>query len=131
MAYNILIVDDSGAMRSVIKRTVEMSGIEVGQYYQADSGKTALETLEKEWIDLVLTDINMPEMNGIEMIEHMAANGLLSSIPVIVVSTEASKTRIKQLKEKGVKGYVHKPFTPEQISNEITKVIGVCHAGND
>ncbi len=131
MAYNILIVDDSAAMRSVIKRTVEMSGVEVGQYYESDSGKTALEVLEKEWIDLVLADINMPVMNGIEMTERMAESDSLNSIPVIIVSTEASETRIKQLKEKGIKGYVHKPFTPEQIRNEITKVIGVCHAGND
>ena len=131
MSYNILIVDDSSTMRTVIKRTVGMAELPIGQFYEAGSGKEALAVLEEQWIDLVLADINMPEMNGIEMTEKMQANEKTKNIPVIVVSTEASTTRIEQLKEKGVKGYVHKPFTPEKIRDEIVKVLGVCHAGNE
>ena len=130
MAYNILIVDDSATMRSIIKRTLGMAALDVGEYFEAGNGQEALQVLEREWIDVVLADINMPVMNGIELTQRMQASEALRGIPVVVVSTEASTTRIDELKAKGVKGYVHKPFTPEAIRDVITQVLGVCHAGN-
>jgi len=123
MAYNILIVDDSATMRTVVKRTVDMSGLNIGTFYEAENGKHALELLKENWIDLVLADINMPIMDGIEMTEHMQTDPELCRIPVIVVSTEASSARIEELKGKGVKGYVHKPFTPEKIRDVINHVL--------
>jgi two-component system, chemotaxis family, chemotaxis protein CheY len=123
MSYNILIVDDSCAMRTVIKRTVEMAELPIGEIYEAGSGKEGLEVLMEQWIDLVLADINMPEMTGIEMTERMQADDEMRNVPVIVVSTEASTTRIEQLKAQGARGYVHKPFTPEQIRDEIIRVL--------
>ena len=123
MSYNILIVDDSCAMRTVIKRTVGMAELPIGEIYEAGSGKEGLEVLREQWIDLVLADINMPEMTGIEMTERMQADEEMRNVPVIVVSTEASTTRIEQLKAQGARGYVHKPFTPEQIRDEIIRVL--------
>ncbi len=124
MAYNILIVDDSATTRAVVKRTVMMSGVDVGEIFQAENGKVALDVLDQNWVDLVLADLNMPEMNGIEMTQKMQAQTETQSIPVVVVSTEASTTRIEELKKHGVKGYVHKPFTPEDIRNVLTELLG-------
>ena len=128
MAYNILLVDDSAAMRAVIKRTIGMADVEVGRLFEAGSGAEALKVLEQEWVDLVLVDINMPEMDGIELTRRICANPDTTNIPVVIVSTEASTTRIQALKEMGIKGYVHKPFTPEQIRDAILEAIGGCHA---
>lgn len=130
MAFKILIVDDSATMRALIKRTINMSGLEIEQLYEAGSGVEALECLEKISVDLILADINMPEMNGIEMTERVLSNPATCSIPVVVVSTEASETRIRELKDNGIKGFVHKPFTPEMIRDVVTEILGACHAGN-
>jgi len=131
MGHNVLIVDDSSTMRSIIKRTLRMADLPLDELLDAGSGKEALEVMAQEEVNLVLADINMPEMSGIEMVEHMQNNENIRDIPVIIISTEASTTRIEELKGKGVKGYVHKPFTPEDIRAVINDVLGVCHAGNE
>ncbi|MGD9245939.1 MAG: response regulator, partial [Desulfobacterales bacterium] len=69
MAYNILIVDDSTPMRAVIKKIVKASGFNVGEFFEATNGREALDILNQEWLDLVLTDYNMPDMNGLELVE--------------------------------------------------------------
>ena len=127
MAFTILIVDDSATMRSVIKRTVRMADMSVGVFLEACGGREALEIMQQQQVNLVLADINMPGMNGIEMIERMHTEQN-TRIPVVVISTEASSDRIKRLQEKGVVGYVHKPFTPETIRDVIFEVIGAYHA---
>ncbi len=131
MAFTILIVDDSATMRSVIKRTVKMANMPLGAFLEAPGGREALDILQREQVNLVLADINMPGMNGIEMIEQMHADDSTRDIPVVVISTEANSDRIKHLKEKGVVGYVHKPFTPEIIRDVIYEVIGAYHAGSN
>jgi len=128
MAFTILIVDDSATMRSVIKRAVKMADMPVGEFLEAPGGRQALDIMQQKQIDLVLADINMPGMNGIEMIERMHADESTRAIPVVVISTEASSARVEPLQEKGVVGYVHKPFTPETIRDVIYEVIGACHA---
>ena len=130
MVYDILIVDDSATMRKVIIRTLKMAELPLGEILEAGSGKDALETLQNRTVDIILADINMPEMTGIEMTEILQADEKTKSIPVIVVSTEASTTRIDELKQIGVKGYVHKPFTPEAIRKVVNDVLGACHVGN-
>ena len=127
MSYNILIVDDSATMRSVIKRTVQLAQLPIDEFLEAGNGIEALEVLQQHSVDLVLTDINMPEMDGFEMTECMQKDQNLQTIPVVVISTEARTTRIDQLKQKGIAGYVHKPFTPEKIRDVINSVLGVCH----
>lgn len=127
MAYNILVVDDSQTMRSMLVKTLRMTELDLGEILVAVNGKDALEKLKDNWIDLVMTDLNMPEMTGLELIDAMAANGLLSSVPVIVISTDGSDARIQQLKLQGVREYVRKPFTPEVISDAIVRVLGGSH----
>ncbi|MGQ9610293.1 MAG: response regulator [bacterium] len=124
MLYNILIVDDSRTTRAVISKTLNLAGVPINELYEAENGKIALDILEKKWIDLVLADINMPEMDGVEMVDRMSKDGLLRTIPVVVVSTEGSQTRIEEMRSKGVKAYVRKPFTPEVIKSIVENILG-------
>jgi len=128
MSYNVLVVDDSTTVRDVIRRTLEMAGVPVSTLYQAANGQEALEVLRSNWVDLVFADINMPVMTGIEMVEKMSEDGLLKTVPVVVVSTDGSTSRIEQLKAKGVSAYVRKPFTPEMIRQVVDEVMGESHA---
>ncbi len=125
MAYNILIVDDSRTTRRVIARTLELAGVPVGDLYQAANGREALEVLHEHWVDVVFSDLNMPEMNGLEMIERMAADEALAAVPVVVISTEGSSERIEKLKRQGIRAYIRKPFQPEQIRDVLRDVLGV------
>lgn len=124
MGYTILIVDDSSVTRAVLKRTIQMTGVDVADFFEACNGSEALTILADNSIDLIMADLNMPQMNGLEMMEKIFANDSTASIPIIVVSTEASMARIKFLQEKGVRGYVHKPFTPESIREVLEEVLG-------
>lgn len=124
MSYKILVVDDSSVVRSVIGKTIKLAQIPVSDIYYAENGKEALQILKDEWVDIVFADINMPVMTGVEMVDRMAEDGLLATVPVIIVSTEGSATRIEQLKKKGVKGYIRKPFTPEKIKAVVTEILG-------
>lgn len=123
MAYNILIVDDSQTMRAVLTKTVEMAGIATGQIFEAGNGQEALDMLEKEWVDIVFADINMPVMNGIEMVEKMVELGYMETTPVVVISTEGSTTRLAALREMGVKGFLRKPISPELFKSVVEGVL--------
>ena len=123
MAVNVLIVDDSAVMRAMIQKTMQLSGLHLGEIHQAANGREGLEALERQWIDLVIADINMPVMTGEEMIEHMQASPNLKTIPTIVISTEGSQTRIDRLQGKGVH-FIHKPFSPEMIRDTVKDVLG-------
>jgi len=125
MALNILLVDDSTTVRAVIARSLELAGVPVGNLHQAANGREALAILGREWIDLVFADINMPVMNGVEMIEKMREDGLLQTIPVIICSTEGSVSRIEQLRASGVRAYIRKPFTPELLRQVVEDTVGV------
>ena len=124
MAVNILVVDDSLPMRSVIMKTIKASGFGAANFYQAPDGAKALEELRNEWMDLVITDYNMPEMNGGELIMEMKKDDDLSSIPVIVVTTEGSKEKVEEFEKMGADAYVKKPFTPEIIKEKLTQLLG-------
>lgn len=127
MAYNVLVVDDSKTIRAVLKKTLGMTGLDIGEIHEAENGKEALDILKDNWIDVVLSDLNMPVMSGVEMVDEMARDGLLASVPVIVISTDGSATRIEDLKKKGIRDYIRKPFTPEMVSEAIEKVLGVVN----
>ena len=127
MALNIMIVDDSPVMRAFIRKVVELTGLDVGEYCNAVDGEDALRLLRERWMDLVLTDINMPRMNGEELVRRMESDDLLRTVPVIVVSTDSSQARIRQLLALGAKGYVTKPFLPEVLRDEVDRVLGVIH----
>jgi len=124
MSLNILIVDDSQIVRRVIKKTLDIAEIPYTELHQAGNGKEALDLLDKNWIDLVFTDINMPIMGGVEMIKKLNADEILKDVPIVVVSTEGSASRIDQLKKNGVSAYLRKPVTPEQLRDIVFDLIG-------
>ena len=125
MALNIMIVDDSPVMRRFLHRVVQLTGLAIGECWEAADGEEALSTLRVRWADLVLTDINMPRMDGEEFVRHLQDDEVLCEVPVIVVSTDATPSRIQRMFDLGAKGYVTKPFSPEALRNEIEKVLEV------
>ncbi len=124
MAFNVLIVDDSASMRKVIRRVLMLSGFDVGSCLEAGDGLEALEVLEREWMDVVVTDINMPNMNGEELLEKLSADAMRCSIPVLVVSTDRSDDRLKRMMALGARGYVTKPFLPETLGAAMAQIMG-------
>jgi len=124
MAFNILIVDDSPAMRRVVRRVVDIAGVDVGNYLEAGNGVEALVVLHNEWVDLIMTDINMPEMDGEELLLEVRNDPALATIPVLVVSTDRSEGRVRQMISLGADGYVSKPFLPATLSQEMYRLLG-------
>ena len=122
MAFRILIVDDSSVTRSVLRKTIHMTGIDVDEILEAGDGIEAIDLLSDNQVDLVMTDINMPRMNGMEMTAAILANEKTCDIPVVIVTTHADDTRINELCVQGVKKYIHKPFTPEKIRDTLQEV---------
>jgi len=125
MAFNILLVDDSLTVRKVIAKALDLANVDIGQLFEAGNGAEALEVLDKEWVDLVFADIMMPVMDGEEFVRKLNESGVIKELPVIVVSSAGSEPRVKRLKELGVRDYIQKPFTPEQIREVVDKVMGV------
>ncbi len=129
MPFNILIVDDSSPMRAVIKKVIKASGFDIGEFHEAGSGKEALQVLDDQWLDVVLSDYNMPEMNGLEMLQKMKQNEMMKDIPVIMVTTEGSSERVDEFMQTGASAYIKKPFTPEQIRTQLQQLLGVPEYG--
>lgn len=129
MTHSILIVDDSATTRAVIKRAVQLSGVDTsGGIHEAANGKLGLDFLSKQPVDLVLADLHMPEMTGVEMTTRMLADERLRKIPVVVVTAEPNTEKLEELKKQGVRGYLRKPFTPEGIRTIISDILGAAHA---
>lgn len=125
MSLNVLLVDDSIVVRSMVKKSLMMVGLPMGEVYQACNGEEGLEVLRQESVDLVILDINMPVMNGEEMLKAMKADPQWEDIPVVVISTEGSQTRIDKLEAMGAR-FVHKPFPPEAVRNVIQTFPRIC-----
>lgn len=125
MAFNILVVDDSKTIRAIIIKILGLISLEIDQIYEAANGNEGLDCLKQNRVDLVLSDLNMPIMNGVEMISRMNQDSSLKEIPVIVISTDGSTKRIEELKKAGIREYIRKPFTPESIGAVIDRVLGV------
>ena len=121
MPFRILIVDDSSVMRAIIARTVGLCGIVDPEVVQAADGAAALACLKASAFDLVLLDINMPVMDGEQLLAAMRADPSLKASSVIVASTESSEPRIRRLRLMGAE-FVHKPFRPEELALAITRV---------
>lgn len=124
MSFNILIVDDSASMRSVIKKVVKVSGFDVGKFFEASDGVEALKVLQDDWVDLVLSDINMPNMNGLELIAKMAEDEIMKTIPAVMITTEGSEEKVKKSKMLGAAGYIKKPFMPKDIKTMLCSIMG-------
>lgn len=124
MSYSILIVDDSLPMRSVIKRTLRAAGYGKSDMLEAANGKEALKVMENAWVDMVITDSNMPVMNGLDFVKAVKKSEMSKDVPVVVISTEGNETRINQFMDCGAAGYITKPFAAEAIRDLIVSILG-------
>jgi two-component system chemotaxis response regulator CheY len=110
-------------MRKVIRKTVSISGFEIGDCWEAGNGREALDILHSCWVDLILADLNMPVMNGLEMLRELKKGELHRHIPVILITTEGSEKRLEEAYALGIKGYIQKPFYPETIRDVLTRIM--------
>jgi two-component system chemotaxis response regulator CheY len=119
MESEILVVDDSAAIRKILQRVLRQTGMSIGTIYEAGDGQEALETLRKQKIDLVLSDINMPKMDGLQLLASVRASAAWRDIPVVMITTEGGETRVAEAVKLGASGYVRKPFTADQIKEKL------------
>ncbi len=118
MGKNVLLVDDSSTMRKIIGRSLRQAGIEFDNIFEAADGLEALAVLDKEKVDIVLSDINMPNMDGISFLREKANRANMKDIPVLMISTETGDDIIGEAKSLGAVGSIKKPFTPDKV-NEV------------
>jgi two-component system, chemotaxis family, chemotaxis protein CheY len=121
----VLLVDDSPVMRRMLLKSLEMAELPIQAVYEAGDGQTALDVLNSNWIDLVLCDINMPLMNGVELMEHISQSAAMGLVPVIVVTTETSEPRLEYLMRLGVRACLSKPFRPEALGEAVRQVLNL------
>jgi two-component system, chemotaxis family, chemotaxis protein CheY len=126
VSFNILVVDDSAVMRAMIIRILRLTGLSLGEIYEAPNGQEGLKVLDDKWVDLALVDINMPVMNGEEMIDNIRNSKTLADLPIIVVSTESNIERVEKIRRKKVE-FVHKPFTPEALRKTVLQLTGISN----
>jgi two-component system, chemotaxis family, chemotaxis protein CheY len=124
MSYNVLIVDDSRSMRKVIRKTLQLSGFSLGECLEASNGQEALEVLEGKWIDLILSDVHMPVMDGLGFIEALRIRDVCKDTPVVFVTTEGNQDTLAKLMSLGASGYIRKPFRPEEIRALLSRIMG-------
>ena len=120
MAKSLMIVDDSATMRKIIIRTIRMSGLEFDRTEEAGNGVEALGKLGSAVVDLILCDINMPEMSGPELVKKVREMPVCANTKIIMVSTESSQELIDGLIASGANGYITKPFTPENFKEKLS-----------
>jgi two-component system chemotaxis response regulator CheY len=118
-----LIVDDSSVMRKIVERALGQAGIPLGKVFEASSGKEGLEVLRRERVGLILSDINMPEMDGLEFLRRLRADGLAEGVPVVMITTESSEEHVRQAILAGAQGYLRKPFTADQVKERVLPLI--------
>jgi two-component system chemotaxis response regulator CheY len=123
MAIDVLVVDDSAVMRSIIIRTLRLSGLPLGKIYQAGNGAEGLQLLAQQRVDLALVDVHMPVMSGEEMIDRLRLSPATAHLPVVVISTEGGEGRVEQLRQKDV-ALLRKPFAPEALRATIDGALG-------
>jgi len=123
MPLDVLIVDDSAAIRKILHRVLVQAELPLGKVHEANDGIEALKTLNENKIGLVLSDINMPNMDGIEMLSKIKGIDALKSVPIIMITTEGSQDKVMQALQLGAAGYVRKPFTPDQIKEKLVGLV--------
>ena len=121
----VLIVDDSAVMRKIVERTLRQGGIEIASVAEAGNGEEGLAVLRKQSVDLILCDINMPGMDGLEMLRTMQQEKLAQQVPVVMITTESSESHVRSALEYGAQAYIRKPFTPEQIQERVMPLVAV------
>lgn len=118
-----LIVDDSSVMRKIVERALRQAGFSLDQVIEAGNGAEALDVLRRETVDIVLSDINMPVMDGLEFVRQLAGIETARGVPVLMITTEGSESHVVEAISCGARGYLRKPFTPEQVKQRVLPLL--------
>ena len=118
-----LIVDDSAVMRKIVERSLRQAGLDALIVHEAGNGNEGLRVLEAQSVDLILSDINMPSMDGLEFVRQIAARHLAPGVPVVMITTESSEEHVKEAISAGARGYIRKPFTAEQVKQRVLSLL--------
>jgi two-component system chemotaxis response regulator CheY len=118
-----LIVDDSGVMRKIVERSLRQAGLELAEVWEAGNGLEALALLQEKTPDLILSDINMPSMDGLEFVRQLRGVESAKGVPVVMITTEGSESRVVEALSCGARGYIRKPFTPEQVKQHVVPLV--------
>jgi two-component system chemotaxis response regulator CheY len=119
----VLIVDDSSVMRKIVERSLRQAGLSISQVLEAGNGAEALATVKDNKVDLILCDINMPVMDGLEFVKLLPGVDNAKGIPVVMITTEGSEGHVVQALSAGAQGYIRKPFTPDQVKEQVLPVL--------
>jgi two-component system chemotaxis response regulator CheY len=122
-ALKVLIVDDSSVMRKIVDRSLRQAGLELKQVLEASNGVEALSRVQQNRVDLILTDINMPTMDGLEFVRQLQAVENAKGVPIVMITTEAGESQVVSALSSGARGYIRKPFTPDQIKERIIPLL--------
>jgi two-component system chemotaxis response regulator CheY len=119
-----LIVDDSSVMRKIVERSLRQAGIDLDKVVEASNGAEALVALQNNTVDLILCDINMPVMDGLEFVRQVHTVESAKGIPIVMITTEGSESHVVQALTAGARGYIRKPFTADQVKEHVVPVLG-------
>jgi two-component system, chemotaxis family, chemotaxis protein CheY len=120
-----LIVDDSSVMRKIVERSLRQAGVNLTKVLEAGNGAEALAVLQENQVDLILCDINMPVMDGLEFVKQIAGVPNAKGVPVVMITTEGSESHVVQALSCGARGYIRKPFTADQVKEHVLPVLAV------
>ena len=120
MAVDVMIVDDSAAIRKILQRMLASAGFPLGKILEAGDGVEALEKLKGQTVNLILSDINMPNMDGIQLLSELKSKAEYKRVPVIMITTEGGEAKVMEAVQLGASGYVRKPFTADQIKEKLS-----------
>ena len=123
MDSNVLVVDDSAAIRKILQRVLRQTGMAIGAIHEAGDGQEALSVMGQHAVNLVLTDINMPKMDGLQFLASLKASQQFRGIPVVMITTEGGEAKVSEAVRLGAAGYVRKPFTADQIKEKLTGIL--------
>jgi two-component system chemotaxis response regulator CheY len=120
-----LIVDDSSVMRKIVERSLRQAGVHLTKVLEAGNGAEALAILQESQVDLILCDINMPIMDGLEFVKQLADISNARGVPVVMITTEGSESHVVKALSCGARGYIRKPFTADQVKEHVLPVLAV------
>jgi two-component system, chemotaxis family, chemotaxis protein CheY len=123
MSIRALIVDDSSVMRKIVERCLRQAGMDLGQVIEASNGAEALALVSENAFDLILSDINMPVMDGLEFVRRMKEMDTAKNIPIVMITTEGGEKSVLEALSLGARGYIRKPFTPDQVKEHVIPVL--------
>src|ERR1700691_3040858 len=119
----VLIVDDSSVMRKIVERALRQAGLILAKVVGGGSGCEGLEALGREPVGLVVSDINMPSMDGLEFLRQIQSQGLARGVPVVMITTESGEEHVREALAAGAQGYTRKPFTPDQVRERVLPLL--------